>query len=86
MIEHTKDALWLLNKVLADKSRTIESVFAINKNASQAKLLQNLSDSLFSRAIPKTTRNSEVFGSLYINLCSPPVLVGPSRVWDLRKI
>ena len=23
MIEHTKDALWLLNKVLSDKNRTI---------------------------------------------------------------
>ena len=28
MIEHTKDALWLLNKVISNREHSIESIFS----------------------------------------------------------
>lgn len=44
MIEHTKDALWLLNKVIGNREQTLESIFpAID---SQSKLLSNLNQTL----------------------------------------
>ena len=44
MIEHTKDALWLLNKVIGSREQTIASIFATSN--SQSNLLANLNQTL----------------------------------------
>ena len=44
MIEHTKDALWLLNKVIGNKDQQISNIFP--QNVSQAYLLDNLNKTL----------------------------------------
>ena len=44
MIEHTKDALWLLNKVIGNKDQQIQTIFP--SNVSQASLLDNINKTL----------------------------------------
>ena len=44
MIEHTKDALWLLNKVIGNKDQQISTIFP--SNVSQASLLDNINKTL----------------------------------------
>jgi len=44
MIEHTKDALWLMNKVIGNKDQTIASIFT--RPEARATLLANLNQTL----------------------------------------
>ena len=40
MIEHTKDALWLLNKVIGSREQTVEMIFT--RPEMRSELLTNL--------------------------------------------
>ena len=48
MIEHVKDALWMLNKILSSKSHTLANIFHKSQTVTENTLLSNLNQTLES--------------------------------------